>query len=258
MSLGGGERAPGDAVVDAWLAGLEQRHLADLTLSEVARALRALSSCYVERRAKLASGDALASRGKRAAFALFYGPMHLFVTRALVRSLPAALERLDEIIDLGCGTGAAGAAWALEAGARRITGFDRHPWAVSEASATYRQFRLDGRATQRDIARAATRGKPQTGIIAAYAINELPNESRGAVLEQLLAAHAGGSKVLIVEPIARRALTWWSDWQTAVERAGGREEEWRFPADLPQTQQALARAAGLNPRELTARSLWLT
>ncbi len=257
MSLGRGEHASGDALVDDWLAGLEKRHLADLTLSEVARALRALSSCYVERRAKLASGDALGSRGKRAAFALFYGPMHLFVTRAIVRTLPSALEGITEIIDLGCGTGAAGTAWAVEANVRRITGVDRHPWAASEATATYRQFRFDGRATQRDITRVPTRGRTGTGIIAAYAINELTKEARAAVLEQLLTARTGGAKVLIVEPIARRALPWWTDWQTAFEHVGGRGDEWRFPANLPSTQQMLARAAGLNPRELTARSLWL-
>jgi hypothetical protein len=36
------------------LGALESRHLANFTRSEVARALRALSSCYVERRTKLA------------------------------------------------------------------------------------------------------------------------------------------------------------------------------------------------------------
>jgi hypothetical protein len=61
----------------------------------------------------------------------------------------------------------------------------------------------------------------------------------------------------VVEPIARRAVPWWADWQIAIERAGGRADEWRFPADLPPTQRALARAAGLDPRELTARSLFL-
>jgi hypothetical protein len=38
-----------------------------------------------------------------------------------------------------------------------------------------------------------------------------------------------------------------------VERLG----EWRFPADLPRRQRDLAKAAGLDPRELTARSLYL-
>ena len=263
MSRARGDERSGDARVEGWLAKLEQRHLADLTLSETARALRALSSCYVERRSKLASGEALGSRGKRAAFALFYGPLHYFVTRAIVRELPSALDGLEHIIDLGCGTGAAGAAWAIEACARRVTGYDRNPWAVAEANLTYRSFG-GGHSTlsvplamQRDLTRVVTRGGRETGILAAYAVNELTVEARALVLTELLTAHARGARVLVVEPIAKRALPWWTTWQSAFEHAGGREDEWRFPADLPQTQQSLARAAGLNPRELTARSLWL-
>lgn len=62
---------------DQFLEGLEQRHLADLRFSDVTRALRALSSAYVERReTALAGGAALDGAGKRAAFALYYGPIH--------------------------------------------------------------------------------------------------------------------------------------------------------------------------------------
>ena len=82
-----------DPLTSAWLEALERRHLADLTLSEVARALRALSSCYVERRDKLAEGGALSSKGKRAAFALFYGPQHLLITREILKALPPATDR---------------------------------------------------------------------------------------------------------------------------------------------------------------------
>src|SRR5262245_58859924 len=39
-----------DTVLPHWLAALETRHLANLRVSEVTRALRALSSAYVERR----------------------------------------------------------------------------------------------------------------------------------------------------------------------------------------------------------------
>ena len=48
---------------DNWLRALEERHLADLTFPEVSRALRALSSAYVERRGRLKEGAAL-SRGR--------------------------------------------------------------------------------------------------------------------------------------------------------------------------------------------------
>lgn len=257
-----------DPLITGWLAALEERHLADLTMSEVARALRALSSCYVERRAKLAEGGALSSSGKRAAFALFYGPQHLLVTQEILRSLPSGADPLDEVIDLGSGTGSAGVAWALAARARSIRGFDRHPWAIAEANWTYRQFRLQGRVMHANIAaprlparqhtgQSGALGRRGTGVLAAYSANELAADGRAILLTSLFEAHAQGSRVLVIEPIARRALPWWGDWQAAVESAGGRADEWRFAVDLPPTQLALARAAGLAPRELTARSLFL-
>ncbi len=252
-------------LLNTWLEALEHRHLADLTMSEVARALRALSSCYVERRSKLAEGGALSSAGKRAAFALFYGPQHLLVTREILRALPPATDGVTDIVDLGCGTGAAGVAWALASGAQAIRGFDRHPWAIAEAKWTYRQFHLHSHVIQANIAaadmaqqkRSAINARPGTGVLAAYAANELAPDGRARLLAVLLEARAQGARVLVVEPIARRSAPWWKEWQTAVERAGGRADEWRFPAALPPTQQALARAAGLDPRELTARSLLL-
>ena len=240
-----------------WLTALERRHLADLTLSETARALRALSSCYVERRAKLAGGGALDTKGKRAAFALFYGPMHFFVTTEIVRATAHARENIREIVDLGCGTGAAGAAWAIEAQALRISGFDRNPWAVTEANWTYRELNLKGRATQGDAGRFRTRAGEGTGIIVAYTVNELSDDARDALRDELLRAPARGARVLIIEPIARRMAPWWNAWHAAFEDAGGRGDEWRFRANLPPRQCELARAAGLDPRELTARSLWL-
>ena len=41
----------------------------------------------------------------------------------------------------------------------------------------------------------------------------------------------------------------------ALTRAGAREDEWRFPSSLPPSVRQLAKGAGLNPRELTARTL---
>ena len=242
--------------VDTWLAALEERHLADLTASEVARALRALSSCYVERRAKLPAGGALDSAGKRAAFALFYGPLHFLVTRAVVAAIPGAAT-IDDVLDLGCGTGAAGAAWALLREGVAVTGIDRNPWAVAEANWTYRYLGLRGRATQGTVDRASVRGRRGQAILAAYCVNELTESSREMLLSQLLDAHRKGSPVLVIEPIARRSMSWWNEWENGFASAGGRADEWRFRSDLPERQRQLARAAGLQPKELTARSLWV-
>src|ERR1044071_4531933 len=48
---------------EEWLGALERRHLANLRLPEVTRALRALSSTYVERRHKVGGGGPLDSAG---------------------------------------------------------------------------------------------------------------------------------------------------------------------------------------------------
>ena len=129
---------------DEWMRALEARHLADLRFSEVSRGLRALSAAYVERRGRLREGTALSGAGKRAAFALFYAPIHYLLVRTIVEKLGASYGSSKTLVDLGCGTGAAGAAWGSAApGSRpRVLGIDRHPWTLVEAAATYRAFGL--------------------------------------------------------------------------------------------------------------------
>ena len=244
------------ASFERWMSELETRHLADLRFAEVARALRALSSDYVERRTTLAAGTALGGAGKRAAFALFYGPLHfLTVSRILEAVGPPDVER---VVDLGCGTGAAGSAWALAcpAGHRpALLGLDRHPWAVGETAWTYRTLGLQGRAQRKDVLRGALPGQG-SGVVAAYTINEIGDGPRRQLLERLLEAAARGARILVVEPISGRVTPWWSEWRDTVERAGGRADQWRFENDLPELLRRLDRAAGLDHRELTAKSLW--
>jgi predicted transcriptional regulator len=239
-----------------WLTALEQRHLANLRPSEVSRALRSLSTYYVERRSKLAQGAALNTAGKRAAFALFYGPIHFLVTREIVTAIERA-RYVAQILDLGCGSGAAGAAWALASGRCTINGIDKHPWTIDEANWTYRQLEITGYAGQGDISRAPIRGRKGHGILAAYSVNELDDDTRARLLDRLAEAKENGSHILIIEPIAKRALDWWTEWEARFRGAGGRADEWRFRVDLPERQRSLGRAAGLDPRELTARSLWM-
>jgi len=247
---------PGDPTA-AWLGALEARHLADLRPAEVGRALRALSSAYVERRDRLGRGAALDGAGKRAAFALFYGPLHFLVVRAIVRALGAGAPPIDLIADLGCGTGVAGAAWALECAPHsRLFGVERHPWAADEARWTYRVLGLDADVRCGDLSRVRVPARA-SAVVAAYTANELPEDARAALLREVVAAHARGTRALIVEPIAKSAVPWWPGWADAVRAAGGREDEWRFPVALAGITGRLGRAAGLDHRELTARSLYL-
>jgi hypothetical protein len=242
---------------DGWVAQLEQRHLADLQFAEVSRALRALSSTYVERRHRIGEGAALAGTGKRAAFALFYGPLHFLLIRHIVVSLPGAAAAPATVVDLGCGTGASGAAWATSSPATpSVIGIDRHPWAVREAAWTYRWFGLTGRTRQANVEEAAF-PQPPAAFLAAFALNELSDEGRDAVLSRLVARAATGDRVLVVEPLAGFVAPWWRRWRTAFEASGGRADEWRVRVELPSIVAKLDRAAHLDHRELTARSLWL-
>jgi hypothetical protein len=116
---------------------------------------------------------------------------------------------------------------------------------------------VTGYAGQGDIDRAPIRGRRGHGILAAYAVNELSEDTRVALLPRLVEAHQQGARVLVIEPIAKRLSTWWPEWAETFTAAGGRADEWRFAMKLPERQRQLGRAAGLDPRELTARSLWM-
>jgi precorrin-6B methylase 2 len=245
-----------DQPFDEWLRRQEQTHLADLEFAEVSRALRALSSTYVERRGRLAQGAALSGAGKRAAFALFYAPLHYLLLRAVVAALPGACAPRAALVDLGCGTGAAGAAWAAQfARPPKVTGIDRHPWALSEARETYRAFGLQARTRLDDASRAEL--PPHAAVVAAFTVNELADDARARLLESLLQHADRGGAVLVVEPVAKSVARWWRDWQAAFARQNGRADEWRIREPLPPIVAKLDRAAGLNHREITGRSLWL-
>src|SRR6185503_8123930 len=243
---------------EEWVAALEKRHLANLRLPELTRALRALSSAYVERRHTVRRGGPLDSAGKRAAFALFYAPLHFLAATHVIRALDGPLTPPpSSVLDVGCGTGAAGAAWAVACGGSPVvTGIDRHPWAVDEARWTYRMLELNGSGRQVDVGRLPRLDRGGAAI-AAYVLNELAPDLRTRVLEHLLAASDHGVRVLVLEPIARGVAPWWDDAAAQAVKTGGRADQWRFHAQLPPLLQTLDKAAGLDHRELTVRSIWL-
>jgi Methyltransferase small domain len=243
-----------DDPLGPWVEALEKRHLASLTFPEVRRALQALSSLYVERRGRLGTGAAFDGAGKRAAFALFYGPLHFIAVREVVGALGAHRPPPKLILDLGCGSGAAGAAWAAAAGGTPVLeGVDRSAWAVEEARFTLSALRLAGTAT-RGRAEEARLPAPGSAVVAAYTVNEMDDAERDRLLPRLLAA--ARVAVLVVEPIARRSAPWWDAWAVAFAAAGGRADQWRFRVALPEIVTRLDRAAGLDHREVTCRSLW--
>ena len=209
----------GEEGVAGWLEALDRRHLADLTPSEAARALRALSSCYVERRAKLARGGALESAGKRAAFALFYAPLHFLVVREIVR----ALGRCPAVSRAGSSIWAAARAppappGRSKAGAARSTGSiatrgrSRKP---TGRIAPWASAAGPGRATWSGSRCEAKRARDSRGLHRQRAARRHARRPAAAADR---GAPNSGSRVLIVEPIARRMAGWWTDWETRVRR----------------------------------------
>jgi hypothetical protein len=236
---------------------LEARHLANLQFAEVSRALRALSSAYVERRhTAIAEGRVLDSAGKRAAFALYYGPLHFVAVQHVLAAVnvPRETASAATVIDLGCGTGAVGAAFATWTGHRRILGIDVHPWALDEARATYASFGLDATVTRASVARFRRPARPAS-IVAGYLVNELPDEARDALRSVLLDAVGRGSSVLIVEPVSGRVAPWWDDWVAAFTPLGARADTWALEVTVPDITARLGKAAGLTVSPVKLRSL---
>jgi len=239
--------------VDSFVQQLEERHLADLRFSEVTRALRALSSAYVERReSALADHKALDGAGKRAAFALYYGPLHFLLVQHIARELGLSFAS-GTVVDLGCGTGVAGAAIATSATPPlRVLGFDTHPWTLDEARFTYKAFGLHADARRAHAAR--TRFPSDTSVIvAAFVVNELNDRDRAALLDNIRQSE---KPTLIIEPISQRISPWWDEWAAEFTRLGGRADLWKARIDVPPFVKRLAKASGLRPEMLTARSLF--
>lgn len=259
-------------LADAWVGDLLSRHAAQFTRPELLKAIRALSARYVEQRASLSRRSALDSAGKRAAFAAFYAPLHALTVRAVAVALDVRAAGVGQVIDLGCGTGAASIGWALATGERpRIVGVDRDQWATQEASWNWRRLGLSGRVDRGDLVHAlgatiadAGRRRPRTNprdgataVILGWSLNELDPPTRKRAFDLVLRAPTTGIATLVVEPIARTATPWWRDWAARVVHAGGRDDLWKFAPDLPRRLADLDEAAGFRREHLGARTLWL-
>jgi len=241
---------------------LEKRHLANLTRAEFTRAVRALSVRYVERRGQLPTRSPLDSAGKRAAFGLFYAPLHMLTVEAAVREVvPTA--RPTHLVDLGCGTGVCSAAWAMTLAEPRpsIDGYDLHPWALEEARWNWRTLGLQGRAVRLDAVTALERlvkARPSlagTGIVAGWAVNELEPPARDRMLALVDRAVTTGAVFLMLEPLARGIAPWWEAWERALAPHGVVSGDYKFDIELPPRLAEFSASAGFSNRALGARVL---
>jgi hypothetical protein len=252
---------------DAWLDALVARHTASLTRPEFLKAVRALSARYVESRGRLPDRSPIDSAGKRAAFAAFFAPLHFLTARQIARALAAAPSDPDgAIVDLGCGTGVASAAWALERAARPpIRGTDLHPWVLPEALWNWRQLGLRGTARRGDLVGIAEQLAANkraetlegTTVMLGWSVNELDAASRGRLRVALTRAATRGARVVVIEPIARSVSPWWDEWVAGFAAPGGpgRADDWKFDVALPSALERLNEAAGFSTRALSARTI---
>jgi hypothetical protein len=250
--------------IEAWLKAVSDRHLSAMDRPAFLKAVRALSVRYVERRNLLTERSPIDSAGKRAAFAGYFAPRHFLSTYFIVEEMHLDDAPADTIVDLGCGTGAAGAAWALRLPREPVLmGIDLHPWAVTETNWSWRTLGLNGRARRGNIVTACLRLRQRsrrsslegTGIVLAWTVNELSDEARQTLLPALVDLAQQGASILLIEPISRRVAPWWNEWEAAFARTGGIAREWPARIGFTQRRADLDRDAGFQRETLGARSL---
>jgi SAM-dependent methyltransferase len=260
------------SLFDAWHEELIRRHTSDLTFAEIRKGVQALSSLYVGPRGRRRQpAAALEGAGKRAAFALYYAPLHFLTVYHVVREIGFDALPSRRLQDLGCGTGAAGAAWGVALQSRsgagsgsesgrsgsgpRILGVDRSRFALDEARCTYRAFGLSGGTRRMDLSTGG--GRTKDGILLAYAVNELPESARVRLLKEIGASARSERPLLVVEPVARGVAPWMSRWERALGQyaLAVHAYEFRRRVRLPAWIARMDRAAGLDHGELAARVL---
>ena len=95
-----------------------------------------------------------------------------------MRALGAASDPFPALLDLGCGTGVAGAAWASEMKPplRGLPAWIGTPGPLPKLDGRTGPFGLDGSAKSTGPEYVQASGR--TAIVAAFILNELPEEAR--------------------------------------------------------------------------------
>ncbi len=231
-----------------------------LEFKEIRKGVQALSSLYVERReGRDLSARAVEGEGKRAALATYYAPLHFLCAWHLFgdETRDATASEPDTLFDLGCGTGAAGAAVARRLPrSPRVVGIDRSGYALREARRTHAAFGVAGSTRRGRLPRALPAPRPGDVWLFAYALNEFSDSDREQTLKALCEAHSAGVRTLILEPLAGAATRWWPAWRRELEPLGLRFGTIKRSLARPEWIARLDRAASLDHRVLGARVAW--
>jgi len=249
---------------DAWLADAVLRHSRELEFREIRKGVQAVSHLYVERRDGVDLGArALEGRGKRAALATFFGPLHFLTVHHLLLEVgPARLGAVRRVLDLGCGSGAAGAAAAATlatigavAEPPSVVGLDRSGYVLAEARHTYAHFGLAAQTLRGQLPSAIVKAGAGDLLVFGWSVNELAERARRELWETLVPALAEGARLLLLEPLAGPASPWWRAWADRLSPLGVGEPRHKVQLALPDWIARLDKAAGLDHRTLGARVL---
>lgn len=249
---------------DAWLADAVARHSRELEFREIRKGVQAVSNLYVERREGVDLGArALEGRGKRAALATFFAPLHFLTVHHVLAELgPARLGTARRVLDLGCGTGAAGAAVAATLSASgalaeppRVVGLDRSGYVLAEARETYARFGLAAQTLRGQLPGDVPTAGAGDLLVFGWSVNELSDRARRDLFATLQRALAAGARLLLFEPLAGPASPWWRAWAHGLTPVGVAEPRDKFPLALPDWIARLDKAASLDHRTLGARVL---
>jgi hypothetical protein len=250
--LGGALRA----AFDAWLEAAVARHTAELAFREIRKGAQALSWLYVERRGDVDLGArTLEGRGKRAALATYYAPLHFLTAHHALAQMGLGLDGLRRVIDLGAGTGATGAAVATALGASEVVAIDRSGFALSEARRTLAAFGLLAATRRGRIPDALPKPEPGDAWVFGWSVNEMTERERALLLPRIEHAIGRGVALLLFEPLAGSAVPWWRGWRDALAPLGVADHECKARVALPEWIARMDRATSLDHRVLGARAL---
>jgi SAM-dependent methyltransferase len=243
------------AAFDAWLGASVARHTATLAFREVRKGAQALSWLYVERRSEVdLSARTLEGHGKRAALACYYAPLHFLTAHHALAQIGVEGVGVRRVVDLGCGTGATGAAVARALGVGPLVAVDRSGVALAEARHTYAAFGLSAATRRGRIPDALPRPEPGDAWVLGWAANEMTDRERALLLARIEHAVGRGVALVLFEPLAGAAVPWWREWREALAPLGVADVECKAHVVLPEWIARMDRATGLDHRILGARA----
>ncbi|HCH61689.1 MAG TPA: hypothetical protein DFR83_02715 [Deltaproteobacteria bacterium] len=247
------------AEVSQWVDAAHARWARGLEFRELRRGAQAVSDVYVhKRKAGGLAERAVDGRGKRAAFVVYFGGLHLLLVQDWMSG--QAPPTVDRILDVGCGPGVVGAAAARWCGGVRLHASDRVGRHLEVAAWTARQLGVKARTSKATLPTVLESARPSSLVTLGWVLNELPSADRDATFSMLVRVVRKGAGALIFAPLSLRASPWWPELARTLRRATTEplhETEHRFQPERPSLIADLDRATRLNHATMGARVMYV-